>query len=105
MSNRQYIETDGTTKVTAGINTARYNRILVLRSLEDWNIEDERGNKLPINEVNLSKLPNHIFRTILNRVLEINRESDAVRSPQAEAEFRDEGADGDQVPDDGTSAA
>lgn len=72
----------------SGVDTTSYNRILVLRSLVSWTLDDEQGNILPITIDVLRKIPHVTFKVLLDAVNKNNEESG--ESPQEQATFPNE---------------
>jgi hypothetical protein len=100
VSKRQYRESGNTSEITGEFDAFAYNRTLVERALISWNLTRDNpnpdGEPLPIlvSEYKARKynLPQPVFRTVLQRVLELNKESEApeekVKSAKADADFR-----------------
>lgn len=99
LSNRQYTEAGQGSTVTARIDTSAFNRSLVHSALVSWNLTDERDRPLKIDDKSLGELPNLAFRKLLDKVLELNKEVEPEVAAKAEGEFRDDGENGDRVPE------
>ena len=83
--------------MTASIDTAAFNRSLVRSALVSWNLTDDNDRPVKIDDRSLGELPNIVFRKLLDKVLELNKEEEPEVVAKAEGEFRDSGEDGDRV--------
>ena len=98
----------GNSGQSADVNSRGYRTEMVVLSLVDWNLDDEDGNKWPLdgNEVNgrtvyspgclrrqsVARLPEPVFETIFKRVDDLN----SPRKGTEAASFPDQDERGDQ---------
>lgn len=76
----------GNKGVESNVDTTGYQRILVLRSLVSWTLDDANG-PMAITLDNLKRLPIAAFRKLSDAVNLSNGED----SPEDQARFRDDG--------------
>lgn len=67
-------------------DVAKYRKLMVLASIDDWNLDDENGRTMPINLQSIQSLPMPVFDTIWSQVQKNNSESD--RSSDEQLDFR-----------------
>lgn len=80
-----------------------YNRVLVSRSIVDWNLDEDDGTKWAltpeqVKEHNVGRLPNLVFERLLKHVEALNRPD-----PAEERAFRHEDSGSDQDGDTGAA--
>lgn len=75
---------DGQT--VADPDVAKYRKLMVLASIEDWNLDDDNDQILPINLQSVQRLPMPVFDKLWLQVQQNN--SDSKRSSDEQLDFR-----------------
>ena len=91
-------ETNKTSRITSRVDSGGYNQTLLLKAIVSWTIDDASGSILPIDADSLQKLPQVIFRQILEEVLKDNNEEED--SAEAQTKFRSGSDAGDSGSED-----
>ena len=75
---------DGVAQPTPDV--AKYRKLMVLASIEDWNLTDDSEKILPINLQSVQRLPMPVFDALWSQVQKNN--SEAERSSDEQLDFR-----------------
>jgi hypothetical protein len=100
LASRRMTESDTGRQITAAIDPMAYNVSLMNSSIVSWNLTDENNRDVKVNPGNIEGLPNEVFRIILDKVLELNKEVEPEVKAKADGDFRPDSEDGDRVPED-----
>lgn len=75
---------DGQT--VADPDVAKYRKLMVLAAVDDWNLDDDNGQILPINPHSVQRLPMPVFDKLWLQVQQNN--SDSKRTTDEQLDFR-----------------
>ena len=68
-------------------DVASYRQLMVLAAIENWNLDGDDGQILPITRQSVQKLPVPVFNQLWEKVQANN--SEAERSPEEQLDFRE----------------
>jgi hypothetical protein len=75
---------DGETQPAPDV--AKYRKLMVLAAIDDWNLDDDNGQILPINLQSVQKLPMPVFDQLWLQTQKNNSETE--RSSDEQLDFR-----------------
>lgn len=83
--------------IEGAVDTKGYSRVLVLRALVSWTLDDENGNMLPITLDTIKRLPQVVFAKILAAVQNNNTEDEGSAATQREFRGANDSSDQGQL--------